>query len=169
GRSVGRPRRFRAVGALAVGGRTLLAAEQLLAHGIRGYDAEAQLSRHGARQRRLARPGQAHHYDQGRPAKRRGVPTRQVEVAGGALGRLLFLLGVDPRLVEDKAQHLAAHPGAIAAVEREESEQPRVAGFRRIALGEVVAQVGPPARVEVHREEGDLARLVAAAEAIAEL
>src|SRR5215470_6360230 len=168
-RLVGPPRRLRAVGAFAVGGRALLAAEQLLAHGIRGDDAEAQLSRYRASQRRLPRSRQPHHYDEGGPAKRRGVASGQIEIDGRSLGRRLLLSRADLRLVEGQAQHLAPHPGAIAAVEGKEAEQPRVPRLRRVSLGEVVAEVGPSPRVEIHGEEGDLARHVAAAEAIAEL
>src|SRR5262249_59110103 len=101
-----------------------------------------------------ARPREPHHQDEGRSAKRCGIAAGQVEIDGGSLGRLLFLSRADLRLVEGEAQHLAPYPGAIAAVERQEAEQPRVARLRRVSLGEVVAEIGPSPRVKIPGEEG---------------
>ena len=144
-------------------------AEQLLTHGIGRHYPEPQLPRDGARHRRLARTRQPHHRDHHRTGQRCRVAARQLEVPGGPLGGPALVGRAELRLAQAEAEHLAAHVRPIASVEREKAKEVRVACVRLVALREVVAQVGPSERIQIHGEKGHLAGHVAASEAVVEL
>src|SRR5262245_33017979 len=65
--------------------------------------------------------------------------------------------------------HLAPDPRAIGAIEVEQWHGTEVSARIQVGVDEVEGQIRPPAGVEVHGQEGDLARRVAVAKPMIEL
>src|SRR5262249_20835329 len=123
---------------------------------------------HGAANRGSGRSGQASDgYDWGLWQRRRVTP-RQIEEAPGPRRRHATLFFAEFRFIQSKAHHLAAHVSSIAAVKRQQAEKVPVARPALICFGEEIAEVGPAARVQVHRQKRRFAHHVATPEAVIE-
>ena len=143
-------------------------AREFLADAIRGKDLPAQLAAERACQGAFSCSDAPHDDQRLRLRTAHRVLQREPEIPAGA-GAARSALGLgDPGGHLLEALHFSAHIGAVALVEVEQREQPRILESAGEALREMAREFRVAGEVEIHRQERGVAGHVNVAEAVVE-
>ena len=141
--------------------------EEPLALDVGAHADRARLLDERLRHRRLAAAGQAARDDDGRPRRPRVAPS-EPQVAA-ELREQALACGSGGKLARAQRVDLRAHHRAVDEIEAQHREARVVVGCLDPGVDEPVREVRPPAVLEIHRGEGDLAHDVDEPEVVVEL